>query len=103
MTERQNMRELARKAKQRMITGYYGKGEQRGRRRTLEDKVMHDKIVAIVEQDGTVTDVIARLVDGEAYAAAGEVERQRLVLNAAATYRRVKEEIAQKGRIAAEV
>ena len=55
MTERQNMRELARKAKQRMIAGYYGKGEQRGRRRTLEDKVMHDKIVAIVEQDGTVT------------------------------------------------
>lgn len=42
MTERQNMRELARKAKQRMIAGYYGKGEQRGRRRTLEDKVMHD-------------------------------------------------------------
>ena len=75
MTERQNMRELARKAKQRMI----------------------------VEQDGTVTDVIARLVDGDAYAAADEVERQRLVLNAAATYRRVKEEIAKKGRIAAEV
>ena len=86
MTERQNMRELARKAKQRMIAGYYGKGEQRGRR-----------------QDGTVTDVIARLVDGDAYAAADEVERQRLVLNAAATYRRVKEEIAKKGRIAAEV
>lgn len=101
MTDRQNVRELARRAKQRMIGGYYGKDAERIRRRTLEDKVLHDKIAAIVERDGTVTDVIAQLLDKDAFAMTDEVGRERMVLRVAAEYRRVREELTRK-RAAAE-
>lgn len=99
MARQEKVRELARMAKMRITGGYYSKdaeAERRSRRRTLADKVVYDKIVAIVERDGTVTDVIARLVDSDAFAAADETQRERIVLTAAATYRNVKRELQAK-------
>ena len=61
-------------------------------RRTLADKVVYDKIVDIVRHDGTVTDVIARLIDSSVFDNADEAARERYVLTAAATYRKVKRE-----------
>ena len=93
------VRELARRAKHRITSGYYAKdaeAQRKARRRTLTDKVTYDKIVEIVARDGTVTDVIARLVDGVAFDRASETERERLVLGAAATYRKVKGELARQ-------
>ena len=89
------MHSLARQAKHRITSGYYTKEAAAERkayavRRTLADKVVYDKIVDIVRHDGTVTDVIARLIDSSVFD--NEAARERYVLTAAATYRKVKRE-----------
>ena len=88
------MHSLARQAKHRITSGYYTKEAAAERkayavRRTL---AVYDKIVDIVRHDGTVTDVIARLIDSSVFDNADEAARERYVLTAAATYRKVKRE-----------
>ena len=91
------MHSLARQAKHRITSGYYTKEAAAERkayavRRTLADKVVYDKIVDIVRHDGTVTDVIASLIDSSVFDNADEAARERSVRTAAATYRKVKRE-----------
>lgn len=94
-----SMHFLAKQAKGRMMSGYYGaarRGENgRSLRQTFEDKLLFDKITAIVESDTDTKDAIGRLVDKKLIATADEVTRQRHVLRIAATYVKTKREITE--------
>ena len=98
-----SMHFLAKQAKGRMTSGYYCSASRRGEngrsfKQTFEDKILLDKITAIVTADTQTGDAIGRLVDKKLLASADEVIRQRHVLQIAAMYVKTKREITGKAQ-----
>lgn len=96
-----SMHFLARQAKGRMTSGYYGSAARRngnGRtvRQSFEDKLLHDKITALVASGTDNRDAIGRLVDKKLIETADEITRQRHVLQIAARYVKEKREMAKQ-------
>ena len=101
LTSEKSMHFLAKQAKNRMTKGYYGSAARRsenGRslKQTFEDKILHDKIPALISSGTDTSDAIGRLVDKQLIATADEITRQRHVLQIAARYLREKREIEKK-------
>ncbi len=98
-----SMHFLARQAKYRMTGGYYGAAARRGEngrslRQNFENKLLLDKIEAIVKSGTDTQDAIGRLVDKKLIETADEVTRQRHVLQIAATYVKAKRELSRRAQ-----
>lgn len=96
-----SMHFLARQAKYRMTGGYYGAAARRGEngrslKQSFENKLLLDKIEALVKSGTDTQDAIGRLVDKKLIETADEVTRQRHVLQIAATYVKAKREITRR-------
>lgn len=92
---------LAKQAKSRMTKGYYGSAARRsenGRslKQTFEDRILHDKITALITSGADTSDAIGRLVDKKLVETADEITRQRHVLQIAARYLKEKREIERR-------
>ncbi len=100
-TSEKSMHFLAKQAKNRMTSGYYGSSARRGAsgrslKQTFEDKLLHDKITALINSGTDTSDAIGRLVDKKLIATADEITRQRHVLQIAASYVKAKREMARQ-------
>lgn len=96
-----SMHFLAKQAKYRMTGGYYGAEARRGAggrslKQIFGDKLMLDKITAMMNSGTDTQDAIGRLVDKKLLETADEVTRQRHVLQIAATYVKAKREILRQ-------
>lgn len=96
-----SMHFLAKQAKSRMTKGYYGSAARRsenGRslKQTFEDRLLHDKITALLNSGADTSDAIGRLVDKKLVETADEITRQRHVLQIAARYLKEKREIEKQ-------
>lgn len=96
-----SMHFLAKQAKGRMMSGYYGSAARRGTsgrtlKQTFEDKLLYDKISALVASGTDTSDAIGRLVDKKLIATADEITRQRHVLQIAAHYVKVRRELTRQ-------
>ncbi len=98
-----SMHFLARQAKYRMTGGYYGAAARRGDngrslKQNFENRLLLDKIEALVKSGTDTHDAIGRLVDKKLMETADEVTRQRHVLQIAATYVKAKRELTRRAR-----
>lgn len=99
-----SMHFLAKQAKGRMTSGYYGSAARRGEygrtlKQSFEDKLMFDKISAMVKSGTDVQDAIGRLVDKKLIETADEITKQRHVLQIAANYVKVRRELNKQRNI----
>lgn len=96
-----SMHFLAKQAKGRMTSGYYGSAARRGEsgrtlKQTFEDKLMFEKIAAMVKSGTDAHDAIGRLVDKKLIETADEITKQRHVLQIAANYVKVRRELSRQ-------
>lgn len=94
-----SMHFLAKQAKSRMTSGYYGSARRgeggRSLKQSFEDRLLHDKITAMINSGSDNEDAIGRLVDKKLIATADEITRQRHVLQIAAAYVKTKRELSR--------
>lgn len=96
-----SMHFLAKQAKDRMTSGYYGIASRRERdgrsvKQSFQDKLLYEKIVQIIQSGLDLPDVIGRLADKKIMQSPDAAVRQRHILQTAANYIKVKREYEKR-------